>query len=256
VTQAFRAVIPARYASSRLPGKPLVDLAGLPMVVRVAQRARDSGAGEVVVATDDDRVFDAVTRHGIAVEMTDPGHPSGTDRIAEVAARRGWPDDAVVVNVQGDEPLIDPALVAGVARVLFQGDADIATAAHPLHDVAQFMDPNVVKVLCDEQGYALAFSRAPIPWPRDAFWRDRSVWPAGLPALRHIGIYAYTAGYLRRHGALAMTAPERFECLEQLRPLGWGFRIRVLTVGQAPVAGVDTPDDLERVRGLLAATVV
>lgn len=250
--RAFRAVIPARHASSRLPGKPLADIAGLPMVVHVALRSRESGASEVVVATDDARVRDAVAAHGIDVEMTDPAHPSGTDRIAEVAIRRGWPDDDVVVNVQGDEPLIDPALIVGVAQALHRGDADIATAAHPLQDLAQFMDPNVVKVVCDEHGHALAFSRAPIPWPRDAFARDRGTWPDGLPALRHIGIYAYTVHYLRRHGALGMTALERFECLEQLRPLGWGFRIRVMTTHQAPAAGVDTPADLERVRTLLA----
>jgi 3-deoxy-manno-octulosonate cytidylyltransferase (CMP-KDO synthetase) len=260
---AFKAVIPARYASSRLPGKPLADIAGLPMVVHVARRALASGADEVVVATDDIRVRDAVTAHGVAVEMTDPAHPSGTDRIAEVAIRCGWADDVVVVNVQGDEPLIEPALIASVASALSQGDAtsggladiaaDIATAAHPLHDVAQFMDPNVVKVVCDESGLALTFSRAPIPWPRDAFAHDRSALPPDLPALRHIGIYAYTVRYLRQHGALAMTALEHFECLEQLRALGWGFRISVHIAEQAPAAGVDTPADLERVRSLIAA---
>lgn len=258
---AFKAVIPARYASSRLPGKPLADIAGLPMVVHVARRALASGADEVVVATDDARVQDAVAAHGIAVEMTDPAHPSGTDRIAEVALRRGWPDDTVVVNVQGDEPLIDPALIAKVAALLHQQHAsgagvaaDIATAAHPLHDVTQFLDPNVVKVVCDERGHALTFSRAPIPWPRDAFALDRSRLPEGLPALRHIGIYAYTVRYLRQHGGLAMTALERFECLEQLRALGWGFRIATLVVGGAPVAGVDTEADLQRVRALLSAS--
>ena len=250
-TRAFKAVIPARYASGRLPGKPLVDIGGLPMVVHVARRAQESGAGEVVVATDDARILQAVTAHGIAVEMTDPAHPSGTDRIAEVALRRAWPDDTVVVNVQGDEPLIDPALIAAVAARLGAGEADIATAAHPLHDIAQFMDPNVVKVVCDEHSHALTFSRAPIPWPRDAFAGDRSRLPDGLPALRHIGIYAYTVHYLRQHGSLAMTAPERFECLEQLRALGWGFRISVHSTEQAPVPGVDTEADLQRVRALL-----
>ncbi len=249
---AFKAVIPARYASSRLPGKPLADIAGLPMVVHVAHRALESGAGEVVVATDDVRVRDAVAAHGVAVEMTDPAHPCGTDRIAEVALRRAWPQDTVVVNVQGDEPLIDPQLIASVAGLLHDGEADIATAAHPLHDVAQFMDPNVVKVVCDERGHALTFSRAPIPWPRDDFARDRSALPDGLPALRHIGIYAYTVRYLRQHGGLAVTALERFECLEQLRALGWGFRISVHITRQTPAAGVDTPADLERVRSLLA----
>ncbi|NBU59934.1 MAG: 3-deoxy-manno-octulosonate cytidylyltransferase [Betaproteobacteria bacterium] len=249
---AFKAVIPARYASSRLPGKPLADIAGLPMVVHVARRAQASGAGEVVVATDDERVRDAVAARGVAVEMTDPAHPSGTDRIAEVALRRGWPADTVVVNVQGDEPLIEPQLISAVAALLRDGEADIATAAHPLHDLAQFMDPNVVKVVCDERDQALSFSRAPIPWPRDAFASDRNVLPEGLPALRHIGIYAYTVRYLQQHGSLAVTALERFECLEQLRPLGWGFRISVHLVRQAPAPGVDTPADLERVRSLFA----
>lgn len=249
---AFKAVIPARYASSRLPGKPLADIAGLPMVVHVARRAHQSGADEVVVATDDERVRVAVAAQGIAVEMTDPAHASGTDRIAEVALRRGWPDHTVVVNVQGDEPLIEPRLVSEVAALLRAGDADIATAAHPLHDVAQFFDPNVVKVVCDERGHALAFSRAPIPWPRDAFAHDRTRLPDGLPALRHIGIYAYTVRYLRQHGKLAMTTLERFECLEQLRALGSGFRIAVQTVAEAPAAGVDTEADLQRVRALLA----
>jgi 3-deoxy-manno-octulosonate cytidylyltransferase (CMP-KDO synthetase) len=253
-TTAFKAVIPARYASRRLPGKPLADIAGLPMVVHVARRARESGAEEVVVATDDARVQAAVAAHGIAVEMTDPAHPSGTDRIAEVALRRGWPDDSVVVNVQGDEPFIEPSLIAGVASRLRVGDADIATAAHPLHDVAQFLDPNVVKVVCDERGHALTFSRAPIPWPRDDFARDRSGLPDGLPALRHIGIYAYTMRYLGQHAGLAMTALERYECLEQLRALGWGFRICVRLVEQVPMAGVDTESDLARVRALLAAS--
>jgi len=251
---AFKAVIPARYASSRLPGKPLADIGGLPMVVRVARRALQSGADEVVVATDDARVVEAVTAHGVAVEMTDPAHPSGTDRIAEVALRRGWSDDAVVVNVQGDEPLIDPALIGAVAAALQNGDADIATAAHPLHDVARFLDPNVVKVVCDERGHALMFSRAPIPWPRDDFARDRSCLPEGFIALRHVGIYAYRVRYLRQHGALAVTALERFEALEQLRALGWGFTIQVTTSKNAPAPGVDTPADLERVRAIIGDT--
>lgn len=250
----FRVVIPARYASTRLPGKPLADLGGKPMVVRVAEAARRSGADEVVVATDDVRVFDAVQAHGHTVRMTRADHPSGTDRIAEVARQAGWSDDTVVVNVQGDEPLIDADLVAGVACALdTDRGAAIATAAHPLHDVAEFMNPNVVKVVVAANGRALYFSRAPIPWHRDGFSTRPADMPEGFVALRHVGLYAYRVGFLHAYGDLPPAPPEQWESLEQLRALWHGFSIRVVECAQAPAPGVDTQEDLERVRAFFAA---
>jgi len=251
---SFRVVIPARYASTRLPGKPLVDIVGKPMVVRVAAAAAKSGAQEVVVATDDARVFDAVVAHGFFAVMTSADHPSGTDRIAEVAAARGWPDEAVVVNVQGDEPLVDPARVAALAAAL-EADpgAAIATAAHVLTDAQEFFNPNVVKVVLAADGRALYFSRAPIPWPRDAFAIDRSRLPPGFRPLRHIGLYAYRVAFLRRYGRLAPAPIEQWEALEQLRALWHGFAIRVVECADLPGPGVDTPEDLDRVRRLFAA---
>lgn len=246
---SFKVVIPARHASSRLPGKPLADIAGKPMVVRVAERAVQSGASEVLVAIDHEEVRTAVERHGFVAVMTRVDHISGTDRIAEVAAQRGWDDDIVVVNVQGDEPFIEPELIDRVARELAADvDAAIATACHPIASAEEFFNPNVVKVVCDVRGHAQYFSRAPIPWPRDAFATDRSRLPAALPAKRHIGIYAYRCGFLRRYGALPASPLEGFEALEQLRVLWHGFRIRVAEIGHAPEAGVDTPEDLQRAR--------
>ena len=251
---AFRAVVPARYASTRLPGKPLADIAGKPMVVRVVEAAAKSGAFEVWVATDDRRVTDAVLAHGHRVAMTRSDHASGTDRIAEVAEQFGWLDDDIVVNVQGDEPLIDPALVAEVARALATDpEAAIATVAHPIADVAEFMSPNVVKVATDVSGRALYFSRAPIPWPRDAFADSRAALPAGLAPRRHIGLYAYRVSFLRRYGRLAPAPLEQWESLEQLRALWHGFHIRVIDCEQAPAPGVDSAEDLERVRRAFAA---
>lgn len=245
----FKVVIPARHASSRLPGKPLADIAGKPMVVRVAERAVQSGATEVIVATDHEDVRAAVERHGFAAMMTRLDHASGTDRLAEVAERLGWDDDIIVVNVQGDEPLIEPALIGQVAAELTRdADAAVATACHPIFDAEEFFNPNVVKVVCDVRSHALYFSRAPIPWPRDAFAADRTTLPDALPAQRHIGIYAYRCSFLRRYGALSPSPLEDFEALEQLRVLWHGFRIRVATVAHAPEAGVDTPEDLERIR--------
>lgn len=253
---AFRIVIPARFASTRLPAKPLADIGGKPMIVRVLERVRAAGASEVLVATDHAGVRDAVTAAGGAVVMTRPDHPSGTDRLAEVAALRGWSDDDIVVNVQGDEPLIDPAIVTAVAQALAaDADAAIATAAHPLSDAAELFNPNVVKVVCDAAGRALYFSRAPIPWARDA-WGDaagRVSVPAGLPVLRHVGLYAYRAGFLRRYAGLAPAPLEHWEALEQLRALWHGYRIHVLELAHAPAAGVDTAADLERVRRLFAS---
>jgi 3-deoxy-manno-octulosonate cytidylyltransferase (CMP-KDO synthetase) len=246
---SFKIVIPARYASSRLPGKPLADIAGKPMVVRVAERAARSGATEVLVATDHEAVRAAVEGHGFAAVMTRADHSSGTDRIAEVAAQRSWDDDVLVVNVQGDEPFIEPGLINQVAGELAADTAAaVATACHPVGSKEEFFNPNVVKVVCDVRGHALYFSRAPIPWPRDAFAADRTQLPEALPAKRHIGIYAYRCSFLRRYGALPPSPLEGFEALEQLRVLWHGFRIRVAETMYAPEAGVDTPEDLLRAR--------
>jgi 3-deoxy-manno-octulosonate cytidylyltransferase (CMP-KDO synthetase) len=251
---SFRVVIPARYASTRLPGKPLADLAGKPMVVRVVEAALKSGAAEIIVATDDARVSAAVAAHGHVAVMTRSDHASGTDRIAEVAEQRGWSDDTIIVNVQGDEPLIDPALIAAVAGAL---DADraasIATAAHRIHDMAEFLNPNVVKVVTAANGRALYFSRAPIPWHRDGLAQQRETMPAELMVRRHIGLYAYRAGFLHRFGGLAPAPIEHWEALEQLRALWHGFHIHVIDCPYAPEAGVDAPADLERVRMHFAA---
>ncbi len=246
---AFRIVIPARYASTRLPGKPLADIAGKPMVVRVAEAVTAAGAEEVWIATDDRRVFDAVSAAGHCVVMTRADHATGTDRLAEVATQLDWAADDIVVNVQGDEPLIDPALVGEVAAALAaDADAAIATAAHPLSDVAEFFNPNVVKVVTGQGGRALYFSRAPIPWPRDAFATDREVLPPDFPARRHIGLYAYRVAFLQAYASLPPAPVEQWEALEQLRALAAGYAIRVVDCAHAPAAGVDTPEDLARVR--------
>lgn len=249
----FRVVIPARYASSRLPGKPLADIGGRPMVLRVLERALLAGAESVVVATDDVRVQQAVETAGHQALLTSPEHQSGTERLVEVAETLGWPDDTLVVNVQGDEPLIDPALIREAARQLvLHDDAVMATLAHPIHDHADFINPNVVKVVTDEAGYALYFSRAPIPWPRDAFAAQQPM-PHELGALRHIGLYAYRAGFLRTYASLPGSPLERHEMLEQLRVLWHGHRISLGITPIAPASGVDTPEDLERVRALFGA---
>ena len=250
----FRVVIPARYASSRLPGKPLADIGGKPMVLRVLERALEAGAESVVVATDDARVQDAVEAAGHRALMTSPAHQSGTERLVEVAERLEWPDDVLVVNVQGDEQLIDPALIREAARQLvLHDDAVMATLAHPIHDHADFVNPNVVKVVTDEAGYAAYFSRAPIPWPRDAFAVQQPM-PHALGALRHIGLYAYRAGFLRTYAGLAPSPLERHEMLEQLRVLWHGHRISLGITPAAPAPGVDTPDDLARVRALFGTS--
>jgi 3-deoxy-manno-octulosonate cytidylyltransferase (CMP-KDO synthetase) len=246
----FRVVIPARYASSRLPGKPLADIGGQPMVLRVLERALQAGAESVVVATDDARVQQAVEAAGYQALMTSPDHQSGTERLVEVAETLGWADDTLVVNVQGDEPLIDPLLIREAARQLvLHDDAVMATLAHPIHDHADFINPNVVKVVADEAGYALYFSRAPIPWPRDAFAAQQAM-PHELGALRHIGLYAYRVGFLRTYASLISSPLERYEMLEQLRVLGHGYRISLGITPTAPAPGVDTPEDLARVRSL------
>jgi 3-deoxy-manno-octulosonate cytidylyltransferase (CMP-KDO synthetase) len=247
----FVVIIPARYASSRFPGKALADIAGKPMVVRVAERARRSGAAEVLIATDHAAIAKAAERHGFAAMMTRRSHASGTDRIAEVAARRRYPAHRIIVNVQGDEPLIEPALIRKVAETLaYHRAADMATACHPIRGATEFANPNVVKVVLDRDGYALYFSRAGIPYARDAFARGIRRVPAGLPAYRHLGIYAYRAAFLRTFTRLAPVAIERSEALEQLRALAHGHRIAVTVTRRAPHPGVDTPADLRRVRRL------
>jgi 3-deoxy-manno-octulosonate cytidylyltransferase (CMP-KDO synthetase) len=244
----FSVIIPARYASTRFPGKPLADVAGKPMVVRVAERARRSGAAEVIIATDDSRIAAAAARHGFEAVMTSRRHASGTDRIAEVAARRRYPGTRIVVNVQGDEPLIEPSLIRRVASDLARHRAAaMATACHPLRDARELASPNVVKVVLDCEGYALYFSRAPIPWARAGFARGISRVPQGLPVFRHLGIYAYRAAFLRAFTRLPPVAIERFEALEQLRALAHGHRIHCAVTRAAPHPGVDTPADLKRI---------
>jgi 3-deoxy-manno-octulosonate cytidylyltransferase (CMP-KDO synthetase) len=251
---AIRVVIPARYASTRLPGKPLADIAGQPMIVRVAAAAKRARSDGVWVATDDERIAAAVRQYGFDVVMTRADHVSGTDRIAEVADQLAWDDADIVVNVQGDEPLLDPALIEAVATALHgDPDAAMATAAHPLTEAEDFFNPNVVKVVCDVRGRALYFSRAPIPWDRDNFADRRDALPANLPAQRHIGLYAYRVDFLRRFGQLAASPLERCESLEQLRALWHGYSIQVVSIDHPPASGVDTPEDLQRVRRLFDA---
>jgi 3-deoxy-manno-octulosonate cytidylyltransferase (CMP-KDO synthetase) len=249
----FTVLIPARYASTRLPGKPLADLGGKPMVVRVAENARASGAARVVIATDDARIVEAAARHGVEACLTRADHPTGTDRLAEAAHALGLDDEAIVVNVQGDEPLLAPALVARMAELLrSRPDAAIATACHAIHDAAEAFNPNIVKVVLDARGNALYFSRATIPWARDAFAGDtRTTLPEGLPIYRHYGLYAYRVRFLRRYPTLPPAPIERFEALEQLRALWHGERIVVEITDATPAPGVDTPEDLARVRGML-----
>ncbi|TDP84550.1 3-deoxy-manno-octulosonate cytidylyltransferase (CMP-KDO synthetase) [Aquabacterium commune] len=249
----FTVLIPARLASTRLPDKPLADIAGLPMVVRVAQRAALSQASRVVVATDSERILQTCQQHGVQAVLTRADHPTGSDRLAEACALLGLDGQDRIVNVQGDEPLIDPALINACADVLdARSDCVMSTAAHAIDSAADFANPNVVKVVTDAQGRALYFSRAPIPWWRDAPAPATPATGAGTP-LRHIGIYGYRAGFLRRFPQLAVSPLETVESLEQLRVLWHGERIAVHLATQAPGAGVDTPEDLARVRRLLGA---
>lgn len=245
---AFHVVIPARHASTRLPGKPLLPIAGKPMVVRVAEQAAQSGAQQIWIATDHHAIANVVHEHGFKACMTKDTHASGTDRIAEVVEQQGWTDDTIVVNVQGDEPLMPPALIRAVAAHLHDHpECAIATACHAIHDEASLRNPNIVKTVLDKQGNALYFSRAPIPYPRDAFAAQQPL-PKDMPVLRHIGIYAYRASFLRAYGQLAPTAIEQFEALEQLRALYHGYRIGVVIAEQAPPSGVDTEQDLHVAR--------
>jgi 3-deoxy-manno-octulosonate cytidylyltransferase (CMP-KDO synthetase) len=252
---SFTVLVPARLASTRLPNKPLADIAGLPMVVRVAQRAAESGAARVVVAGDDASIIEACKAHGVEAVLTRQDHPSGTDRLAEACEQLGLDGDDIVVNVQGDEPLIDPALIDAVASTLAShSEAAMSTAAHEIDSIADFMNPNVVKAVLDAQGNAMYFSRAPIPW-----WRDGSTQgdaPAVLPTpapLRHIGIYGYRAGFVRKFPLLPAAPVEGTEALEQLRALWHGHRIAVHVSHVAPGPGIDTPEDLARVRAVFAA---
>ncbi|HLU78285.1 MAG TPA: 3-deoxy-manno-octulosonate cytidylyltransferase [Burkholderiaceae bacterium] len=246
---SFVAVVPARLASTRLPNKPLLDIGGKPMVVRTAERARASAASRVIIATDSLSVQAAGREHGFEAQLTRADHPSGTDRLAEVVEQLRLSDDAVLVNVQGDEPLIDPRLIDAVAQLLQRDQtASMATCASRIVDPAALFNPNVVKVVCNAVGHALYFSRAPIPWARDAFAHERDELPPGLDALHHIGLYAYRAGFLRQFGRLPQGPLERWESLEQLRALENGHTIAVHVTDTHPEAGVDTPEDLERVR--------
>ncbi len=254
---SFIALVPARMASTRLPDKPMADIGGLPMVVRVAQRALASGASRVAVATDSQTIADAVRAAGFEAVLTDATHPSGTDRLAQAAELLGLPPDTIVANVQGDEPLIPPSLIARVAAALDAApDCAISTAAHPIVAAADWLNPNVVKVVTDRRGRALYFSRAPIPYDRDTLATGRlpagghvpdALQDAGLP-LRHIGLYAYRVSFLAAYRGLERSPLEGLESLEQLRALWHGERIMVVTTDEAPPPGVDTPADLERVR--------
>lgn len=251
----YAVLIPARLASTRLPDKPLADIAGVPMVVRVAQRSRQSGAERVVVAADDARIVAACEAHGVEVLLTRTDHASGSDRLAEACVQLGLADDEIVVNVQGDEPLIEPSLIDAVAQTLASHpDAAMSTAAHAIDSLEDFLNPNVVKTVLDARGNALYFSRAPIPWWRDGFAKNG---PTALPAspapLRHIGIYGYRAGFVRQFPDLPPAPVEATEALEQLRAQWHGYRIAVHVSAHAPGPGIDTPEDLARVRALFAA---
>lgn len=250
----FHVVIPARHASTRLPGKPLLPIAGKPMVIRVAEQAAKSGAQQIWIATDHHAIANVVHEHGFKACMTKESHSSGTDRIAEVVEQQSWPDDTIVVNVQGDEPLIPPGLIHAVAEHLHRHpECAIATACHTIHDEAAMRNPNIVKAVLDKDSNALYFSRAPIPYPRDAFAHQQPL-PDGLPVLRHIGIYAYRASFLRAFGQLTPAGIEHFEALEQLRALYHGYKIGVYLASEAPPAGVDTEQDLHTARQIFEAS--
>jgi len=247
---SFVVIIPSRMKSTRLPEKPLKDIAGKPMIVRVAERALKSGADQVVVATDHESIVDACAQHGIRALLTDPDHPTGTDRLSEAARLLGLTPETIVVNVQGDEPLIPIEVISAVARELENApDCAIATAAHPITAQENFVNPNVVKVELDKSGRAMTFTRAPVPWPRDAF-REGKPMPEGHGALHHIGLYAYRAEFLAKFPALERAPIEASESLEQLRAMWHGYKIAVMVLPDDLPAGVDTQEDLDRVRAL------
>jgi 3-deoxy-manno-octulosonate cytidylyltransferase (CMP-KDO synthetase) len=248
----FHVIIPARFAATRLPGKPLLEVGGRPLIEWVWQRARACGAASVILATDDERIRDAALEFGADVAMTSGRHTSGTDRIAEVVRTRGFRPEDIVINLQGDEPMMPATVISEMARVLESApNIDIATAAAPVQSLAEFLDPNCVKAVCAGDGRALYFSRAPVPWPREHVTDGRPDGFAG--ALRHIGIYGYRVSSLLRFAAWRPTPLELSEKLEQLRALEYGMHIHVATIEAAPPAGIDTPHDLERVRALLVA---
>ncbi len=250
----FKVVIPARYGSTRLPGKPLLDIAGQPMIVHVCQRALEAEADEVVVATDDQRIFDSVDALGIKVVMTAADHLSGTERINEVVEKLAWSDDDIVVNLQGDEPLIPPSYIQDVATALAgQQQAAIATLAAEIAEPAEIFNPNAVKVVVNQQGYAMYFSRAAIPWDRNAFTAKGGLPSHNMPYLRHIGMYAYTVKFLKTYCHWQASVLETVESLEQLRILWYGESIMVKTVAKTPEAGVDTEEDLKRVEQAIKA---
>jgi 3-deoxy-manno-octulosonate cytidylyltransferase (CMP-KDO synthetase) len=252
MTPRFKVVIPARYASTRLPGKPLLNIAGKPMITHVCEKARQAGADEVVVATDDGRIFKVVTDLGIRAVMTSPNHQSGTERIAEVVEHCGWAGHEIIVNLQGDEPLIPPGTIHQLAGVLAgQQQAGIATLAAKLVDHEEIFNPNAVKVVLNKLGYALYFSRAPIPWDRDGFAQADKQLSRKMLYYRHIGMYAYTVDFLKRYCLWEPSVLEAVESLEQLRILWQGEAIKVDIVEKTPPAGVDTQEDLLRVEQLL-----
>lgn len=247
MSSGFVVIIPARMAAVRLPGKPLIDIAGKPMIVRVAEQAQKSSAKRVVVATDHLDILEACRNAGLEAVMTRVDHRTGTDRLAEAVDLLALEDDTVVVNVQGDEPLISPTLINELARRLETTTAPVGTIACPIRESKDFLNPNIVKVVLDASDRALYFSRAPIPWPRDVFQSANNTLPADLAAWRHIGIYAYRAGFLKIYTSLKPVSLEQFEVLEQLRVLSHGYTITVLCTRTLPAAGVDIPEDVARV---------
>ncbi len=252
MSHAFKVVIPARYASTRLPGKPLLDIAGKPMIAHVCARASEAGAEDIIIATDDLRILQTVQDLGFTAVMTRADHQSGTERIAEVAEICGWAQDTIIVNLQGDEPLLPANYIREVAAALAeQQQAGIATLAAAILDPEEIFNPNAVKVVLNQQGYALYFSRAPIPWERGTFTHSGGIPSGAMPYLRHIGMYAYTVGFLQRYCQWPASVLEGVESLEQLRILWQGEAVRVQVVAKTPPAGVDTLEDLLRVAAIL-----
>ncbi len=244
---SFYVVIPARLASTRLPNKPLADIGGKPMIVRVAEQASKSGADDIIVATDDQSIVNACAKHHVKALLTRKDHVSGTDRIAEVASKMDWADNATIVNVQGDEPLIDPTLIAATSSLISE-TVPMSTAAHALEAPEDIFNPNYVKVVLDKNNRALYFSRAAIPWYRDGYAKPEKQFPAEPIALRHVGLYAFRNDFLKTYSSLTVSPIEQLESLEQLRALWHGFPIAVHVTDTVPEAGVDTPADLERIR--------